>query len=179
MKMRAYGVLLVTMIVGVMGFVRADSVWEASSGVVSVDTTFEDGGHAVVGCEIPLTVFPGAELTTGNGVIRDGRWKPSSTGVGTVELRYGGYTLQSAFSVADEVPPYTIQFNANDDIESVLMLVFEPGRVYNLPANPFAPPEGKRFVGWTGSNGRRYDDRMLVFNIGTSNTVVTLTAIWE
>ena len=48
--------------------------------------------------------------------------------------------------------------------------------VRKLTKCAFAPPAGKTaFAGWAGSNGRRYDDEMLVFNLGS----VTMTAIWK
>lgn len=51
--------------------------------------------------------------------------------------------------------------------------------VFNLPGNMFTPPAGKRFVGWKGSNGKRYDEKMLVYNLVPVGEVFTLTAIWE
>ena len=53
------------------------------------------------------------------------------------------------------------------------------GGVHNLPPCPFTPPSGKRFAGWACSNGRRYDDGMLVFNLAKPGETVTMTAIWE
>lgn len=55
----------------------------------------------------------------------------------------------------------------------------EPDEIFKLPANPFTAPEGKRFVGWQGSNGRRYDDGMLIFNPVPVGEILTITAIWE
>ena len=43
----------------------------------------------------------------------------------------------------------------------------------------FAAPAGKKFAGWRGDNGRRYDDGMLVFNLAGPGEVVTLTAVWD
>ena len=53
------------------------------------------------------------------------------------------------------------------------------GKVAKLNLCSFSPPRGKRFAGWRGDNGRRYDDGMLVFNLADSGKIVTLTAIWE
>ena len=58
-------------------------------------------------------------------------------------------------------------------------LVCEVGEVYALPECTFTPPVGKRFAGWACSNGRRYDDGMLVFNLAQPGETVTMTAIWE
>ena len=55
----------------------------------------------------------------------------------------------------------------------------ERNRVYNLPKDVFAAPPGKRFAGWACSNGRRYDDGMLVFDLAKPGETVTMTAIWE
>ena len=43
----------------------------------------------------------------------------------------------------------------------------------------FSAPSGKRFAGWACSNGKRYDDGMLVFNLAQPGETVTMTAIWE
>ena len=53
------------------------------------------------------------------------------------------------------------------------------GVVFSLPPSLFTPPVGKRFVGWACSNGKRYDDGMLVFNLAEPDETVTMTAIWE
>ena len=53
------------------------------------------------------------------------------------------------------------------------------GCVGKLPANTFTPPDGKLFAGWACSNGRRYDDGVLVFNLAEPGETVTMTAIWE
>ncbi len=52
------------------------------------------------------------------------------------------------------------------------------GAVCALPKG-LSVPKGKRFAGWACSNGRRYDDGMLVFNLAQPGETVTMTAIWE
>ena len=52
-------------------------------------------------------------------------------------------------------------------------------QVNNLVPCMATPPAGKRFAGWACSNGRRYDDGMLVFNLAQPGETVTMTAIWE
>lgn len=75
------------------------------------------------------------------------------------------------------VTTFTIRFVSGGN-ESVLYC--DPGKVYNLPACMFAVPSGKsRFAGWRGSDGRRYDDRVLVFDLAPVGSTLTLTAIWE
>lgn len=56
----------------------------------------------------------------------------------------------------------------------------ESGRVYRLPKCGLVKPDGKtRFIGWAGSNGKRYDDEMLIFNLAQPGETVRMTAIWE
>ena len=57
--------------------------------------------------------------------------------------------------------------------------ICEPGHVYKLPKCGFVKPAGKHFAGWACSNGRRYDDGMLVFDLAKPGETVTMTAIWE
>ena len=52
-------------------------------------------------------------------------------------------------------------------------------KVNNLVPCMATPPAGKRFAGWACSNGRRYDDGMLVFDLAKPGETVTMTAIWE
>ena len=52
-------------------------------------------------------------------------------------------------------------------------------KVYKLPSCAFEPPAGKRFAGWIGPDGRRYDDGVLVFNLAPAGGTMTMTAIWE
>lgn len=53
------------------------------------------------------------------------------------------------------------------------------GRVYNLPQPSIWADDDETFAGWVGSNGRRYDDGMLIFNLGRGGETVTMTAIWK
>ena len=55
--------------------------------------------------------------------------------------------------------------------------MYEPGRVYSLKTFP-PRQDGHRLVGWKCSNGKRYDDGMLVFNLASPGEIVTMTAIW-
>ena len=50
------------------------------------------------------------------------------------------------------------------------------GKVYNLPKCAFKKT-GKTFKGWAGSNDKRYDDGVLVFNAAEEGAPLTLTAI--
>ena len=54
------------------------------------------------------------------------------------------------------------------------------GKVAKLNLCAYEAPKGKKFAGWRrADNGRRYDDRVMVFNLAEPGEVVTLTAIWE
>ena len=52
------------------------------------------------------------------------------------------------------------------------------GQVYALLSSAFANGT-KKFRGWAGSNGKRYDDGVLVFDLAGEGSKVLLTAIWE
>ena len=56
---------------------------------------------------------------------------------------------------------------------------YDWGQVFNLPPPSIWADDNETFVGWACSNGRRYDDGMLVFNLGRNGETVTMTAIWE
>ena len=71
---------------------------------------------------------------------------------------------------------YKVSIDANGGFGTMTGQIFKLGRVYKLPKCTLKPPAGKsHFVGWACSNGRRYDDEMLVFDLGD----VTMTAIWQ
>lgn len=74
---------------------------------------------------------------------------------------------------------YRVVFNANGGVGTMGQEILETGRVYNLPRCTFTAPTDKMFKGWAGSNGRRYDDGVLVFNAAAEGATLTLTAIWE
>lgn len=69
-----------------------------------------------------------------------------------------------------------IRFVAGGGSGSMVPLYMGVNEVRKLPKCTFTPPAGKKaFAGWACSNKRRYDDEMLVFNLGS----VTMTAIWK
>lgn len=74
---------------------------------------------------------------------------------------------------------YTVRFDANGGSGEMSDLVIEGDCVKNLPVNSFAAPGGRRFAGWSGSNGKRYDDGMLVFRLAPAGGTVVMSAIWE
>ena len=73
-----------------------------------------------------------------------------------------------------------IVFDADDGLGTISPLLCRPGGVCKLPKNTMMPPVGRaHFAGWRCSNGRRYDDEMLVFNLAKPGEVIKMTAIWE
>ena len=56
---------------------------------------------------------------------------------------------------------------------------YDWGQVFNLPTPSIRADDDETFAGWAGSNGRRYDDGVLVFNLGRGGETVTMTAIWK
>ena len=75
---------------------------------------------------------------------------------------------------------YMIEFRAGDGTGAMPPLQLVPSRVYKLPPCTLTPRiTTKRFAGWACSNGRRYDDGILVFGLAEPGETVTMTAIWE
>ena len=73
---------------------------------------------------------------------------------------------------------WSVAFEAAGGEGAMPTLSFSPNRVVKLPQGIFTR-SGKRFAGWACSNGRRYDDGMLVFDLAKPGEIVTMTAIWE
>ena len=71
---------------------------------------------------------------------------------------------------------YTIIFKSPGS--SDIAQSYTRGKVFALPKG-LLPAAGRRFAGWACSNGRRYDDGMLVFDLAKPGETVTMTAIWE
>jgi hypothetical protein len=76
---------------------------------------------------------------------------------------------------------YEIVFDTGDPnvVQTMGSQYVEAGRVAKLDLCAYEAPRGKKFAGWRGDNGRRYDDGMLVFNLAGPGEVVTLTAVWD
>ena len=62
--------------------------------------------------------------------------------------------------------------------ETIWAVLLERGGVHALP-NYSGTHGNDHFAGWACSNGKRYDDGMLVFNLAQPGETVTMTAIWE
>ena len=81
---------------------------------------------------------------------------------------------------ANPLITYTVAFARGEGSgASIVPMKCEAGRVYKISPCTFIPPAGKRFAGWACSNGRRYDDGMLIFDLAEPGETVTMTAIWE
>ena len=74
---------------------------------------------------------------------------------------------------------YGIRFVANGGTGTMADLICARDKVYNLTKCAFKAPDGKTFAGWAGSNGKRYDDGILIFNAAAEGKTVTMTAIWK
>ena len=75
----------------------------------------------------------------------------------------------------DTTVPYVVEYVSNGKKVGSCNPCW--GEVFALAKCPAL--SGRRFVGWACSNGRRYDDGMLVFNLAQPGETVTMTAIWE
>ena len=74
--------------------------------------------------------------------------------------------------------PYTIKFKPDTGSGTMSSMSCAPDKVYTLTRCSFKNT-GTAFKGWACSNGRRYDDGMLVFNLAQPGATVTMTAVWE
>ena len=85
------------------------------------------------------------------------------------------YTLYAVW----EKKCVTVKFIANGGTGYMSTQSILPDKVAKLNPCAFVHPSGKRFAGWRGDNGRRYDDGVMVFDLAEPGEIVTLTAIWE
>jgi hypothetical protein len=94
------------------------------------------------------------------------------------------FDLPGLFFAAPGAKPtteYRIVFaSGSDEVDpSMPEQSVEVGKVAKLDLCAYEAPKGKKFAGWRGDNGRRYDDGIMVFNLAGPGEVVTLTAVWE
>ena len=87
------------------------------------------------------------------------------------------YTLTVKFEEVN-ASTFAIEFMPNGGSGSMAELSCMSNKIYNLTKCAFRK-SGKHFAGWACSNGRRYDDGMLVFDLAKPGETVTMTAIWE
>ena len=73
---------------------------------------------------------------------------------------------------------YLLEFKSNGGTSKIPAILLERGEVRALP-NYSGTHGNDHFAGWACSNGRRYDDGMLVFDLAQPGETVTMTAIWE
>lgn len=77
---------------------------------------------------------------------------------------------------------YTVSFDAKGGtVKGLSGRCFCVGSVDKLPlASTFiTPPAGRKFAGWMCTNGKRYDDGMLVYNLADDDGYVKMVAIWK
>ncbi len=85
-------------------------------------------------------------------------------------------------TVANAVPQYTVQFNANTGTGTMPNQVIFRDEATMLSANLFAPPAGKVFAGWnTAANGSgtSYTDQQQVTNLAADGGTIILYAQWD
>ena len=87
-------------------------------------------------------------------------------------------TEVSLYAEGERPKAYVISYRGNGGSGSMPSESCAIGKVVQLTRNGFSK-SGKRFAGWACSNGKRYDDGMLVFNLAEPGETVTMTAIWE
>ena len=116
--------------------------------------------------------------------------RPTRTGFAFSHWTSGGTSYLPAESVAFSADTeltaiwttnkYTVAFDANGGTGRMSALDCEYGKVYELPPVGFSR-EGHLFDGWLCKDkSRRYDDRVLVFNLSSTDGVrVTMSAVWR
>ena len=74
---------------------------------------------------------------------------------------------------------YTITYSGGGGVGSMPDQACEPHRVYGLQPNAFSA-DGVKMVGWRNmTNGKLYDDQLLVFDLAAAGETVALTAEWD
>lgn len=91
------------------------------------------------------------------------------------ETELGSAENPYVLNIMSVAVPTVVDFDANGGVGKMTRQTAEFGGILKLAKCTLTHPKGKRFAGWSCSNGRRYDDEMLVFNLGS----VKMTAIWE
>lgn len=150
----------------------------AFAGCIGLDAVYF-GGNAPYGC---MGLYDGASSDLVSYV------KSGTTGWTGVDGEVGMPTpaLWPVWDEGDETArtvayntKYAIVFDANGGTGTMADLICARGKVYNLTKRAFTAPRGKAFKGWAGSNGRRYDDGILIFDAVEAGSILRLTAIWE
>ena len=145
------------------------------AGVKSIEAGAFQGSR-----ELTTVIFEGHAPTVGKGAFEKVSddctvyVKRGSAGWGTgIPGTWQGLKIQYRPDDASMV-----LFDANGGAGTMPLGVYEKDRVHALPKCAFKKT-GKTFKGWACSNGRRYDDGMLVFDLAQPDETVTMTAIWE
>ena len=161
---------------------------------VSGEQTLSGGERSIYKCEATFSdgtvvpVLPKWSVASGgahaaidaNGVLTANSVTLPQTVVIQASFTSGSVTKTVTKSVALTQKPstYTIEFIPNGGSGTMTRLSCVSNRAYNLTKCTLKK-SGKRFAGWACSNGRRYDDGILVFDLAKPGEIVTMTATWE
>ena len=148
--------------------------FDANGGSVSPSYKYVSYGMAYGDLPSPMWTGPGDMYIFGG-------WYTAESGGAriTAESTVAITAMQTLYAHWLSLNEYVVTFAANGGGGKMPEQKVEVGKVAKLNPCAFAAPAGKRFAGWRGDNGRRYDDGMLVFNLAKPGEIVTLTAIWE
>ena len=175
---------------------------EANAGTPSVRTTYSVLylSNGADNCRMSESVKAGAKFKVKDGVTRTGKkfagwycngalYQPGDEFTMPAKDVYfvaawEGYGHLTDGGDGDEIydltsGKYYVIFDANGAEGTMPRIGVPWALVFNLPESRFKAPSGRRFAGWRCSNGRRYDDGVLAYNLASPGKFVTLTAIWE
>ena len=112
-----------------------------------------------------------------------GGWKMNGTvykpGAILTFSKTGDYVFYAVwYEIIGEPTQYIVRF-INSDGTLLTTMQCDPNKVYKLPDVSEITATDKFICGWRCSNGRCYDDGVLVFDLGDSGETVTMEAIWE
>ena len=158
----------------------ADGVSCSATGFDSFYGTSSAAPHAAAIAALMLEANPSLTASQIRSIMESSAI--SKTSARTWNRNYGYGVLDAVACVKNAKAykaVYTVAFAGNGATSgSMSAQTYERGKIYTLPKCAFKKT-GKAFKGWRGSNGRRYDDGVLVFNAADEGKTLTLTAIWE
>ena len=171
-------------------FANGDSTAAAHGGVACESTLIActlTGNAAVFGSEAPAFGGVGDRVT-----VTDCAVSGNSVSCGDMVcygLRFASSTVNGKYVELDDAigtpltmpaNTYYVCFTGGDGATGEMPVVaWKRNKVYALPKNAFVRADKKTFRGWAGSNGRRYDGGLAVFNLAESGKTLVLTAIWQ
>ena len=154
----------------------ADGVTTASDGFSPFYGTSASAPHVAGIVALMLEANPSLSPAQVKRILRQSVFGTSSwnnlSGCGIVDAQLCVNNAKTATT------SYTIKFAANGGTGTMASMTCKQNAIYRLTKNAYKK-SGKTFKGWRGSNGKRYDDQVLIFNLALPETVLTLTAVWE